>query len=322
MSKHFKTFPPAAEQYNPAAIKESDLLFSHTFDEAGRRHSVDGNPATFAEHGGDKRLSWFNHGVLSGGNDKPSIINFQDNFYETYNEALQPQSYDGKPSGITSSVQEQIYTLEWRNKGLLHRGNDEPARIIYEVGTIVKEIYVLHGIKHRSGGKAAMVSSDEKIWYVQGQLHNPNGLAHKNMKSDLPYDNKYGLYGVELPPAAFKRIKKLEQDKKIPLWVAFLAELNLIENEQLEILNVEETIWDYSISLLWQLHTLGINSENFFIAVEEKAKKHKFFTFHSRSSRRAGKLEGFIDIVQFERAHLDQPTINNQGREKTFNEVF
>ena len=301
MAKHFKRFPKDLACYNPTKLKINGSLTAGTRDESQRLHSFNDEPSLLEIKGEERTISWHNHGVLTRNKAKPCRVSFGDEFYDTFNENSNLHSYNDNPASISTYTEGQSYSLQWRQNNLLHRENDLPARLFYESGFMSNQFYFMNGQEHRSYSQPAAISSEVKAWFVRGELHNKNGKAFMNLGSRINSESKYGLYGVELPLKTFKKIKETESDKNVPLWAAFLFELNLINNEHMKVLNLQEKIWDYSIPIAWQLRTLKVTDKSFIEAVLEQTREDRRIKFRTNKSvNPSSKLDAFINVIKSE----------------------
>jgi hypothetical protein len=296
MRKHFKKLPKDLDRYNPIKMNLNASLTSGIHDENNLLHSYNGDPALLKITGQERAVSWYSHGVLAREEDKPCRIFFGEGYYETFNENNNLHSYGENPATIGTYDDGQSYSVEWKQDGILHRDNDKPARLFYTNGFIENEFYFVNGQEHRSNGQPAVVSPQVTAWYVCGRLHNKNGLAFVNSGSSFVSDSKYGLYGVELSLEAFERIKETEWDKNVPIWVAFLSEFKLINDDQLEAFAAKT--WEYSLPLTWQLRMLDISNQKFVEAVRSQTRNDKRIKFQIQRNTQPLKLDSFIAIVK------------------------
>ncbi len=100
---------------------------------------------------------------------------------------------DGTPSYYTTDeVGHAAGVEQWHVDGMLHRGNDHPADIVYGVNNVqMTRIWYKDGVKHREGDNPAIILMHwggrfirEQCWWFKGKVyrteHKPQRVAYNN----------------------------------------------------------------------------------------------------------------------------------------------
>lgn len=295
MPKHFSKLPAEFEAYNPEVIKLTSSSVE-TFDEQGNYHSFDDKPAAFTTAFQEDLFVWFNHGVLSRGNDKPCRVIFGKYTYETSNDANNSHSYEDSPSNIYEIGNKEGYHFEWRQDGVLHREGNLPALINWSNDWHSKKSHIKKG-----RASSSEYGQGLRTWFICGEMHNANGPASvQNTKKNL-VTKEYGLYGVKLPLEAFERIQAYRVEEKVPLWFAFLYELDLFDTEAVPALKDNVATMICLASTKWVLRSLGVNEDTFSDAVTAKSYENSEYNFSRDEYNAQTRLNSLTNIIEFEK---------------------
>lgn len=198
MPKHFANLPESLEQHNPETICLEDFPFEETQDENGQYHSFNDQPALIYSIEDENQIFiWYNHGVISREDNKPSMIVTSKTKYATSNSSQQLHSFNDDPAEMQFYYGQSGKSLyvTWMKNGELHRENNLPAIIVFSspltgstVWSKVKEQYYLNGELHRGMGEPAYSGDDSKKWVIFGGLHNQDGFALEGYSDEeTPY---------------------------------------------------------------------------------------------------------------------------------------
>lgn len=279
MVKHFDNFPEGLEQYNPEIIQGSDFETPKTFDSQQQLHSFNDKPAVVAKVEASPRsyeeFLWYQHDKIYRENNQPPIVNARANVaYESYNENYELQSYDGMPSNIIcfKKYEELQFQLSWQDDGRLHREGDLPATIDIKHGEIVRSCYLQNGLIHRDNGLPSIIEKTGSSWYVNSALHNSKGPAviFQEKESD-DFSFKWALFGIALSKDVFLSIMSYHEKMKVPLWVAVLCVLKVINESEVNTLKDEENLWNTELPVEWLLKVWGVDEEKFKIRINNFA---------------------------------------------------
>jgi hypothetical protein len=298
MAKLFPNMPPALEEYNPEDVFSDYTKDSKTFDENGKLHSYDDIPSTVEiETTGFKIIVWHSHGKIYREN-KPSYVILDADSFRTYDNEYELHSFNDMPSLI--DVDKGQTTLTWHNHGVNERQGDLPAIIRANQEQILQYSHYEQGKIHRANNQPASFSNSIESWYVKGENHNAEGhssiMKSKNQNPEDTYQT-WHLYNVQLQETAFNSIKTFEIEKRVPIWVAFLYELDVIRDTEISLFLKETGVWDETFPMTWVLKSWGITAENY---------SKKIMDLYYHDSRIANNqtyfsLKSFLEIAEFER---------------------
>lgn len=266
MPKLFKNICAEFDQYNP----EDD--FTHledgeTFDEDGLLHSFDDLPSqvSSSEYEGNRFFLWHSHGKLFRGNDKPVSITYGDNAYSTINANHSFQSYGGKPSRIAYDKNNKMIFASFYKEDGLHRENGLPAQLIFHKTGCLETKFYENNRMHRDGGLPALFTGLEELdgtkqWVIKGYKHREDGPAILYPTTASNRD-KWFLFDIQVSETQFAAVKNVQKEKDIPLWLAFLSILKIVEEVQMNFF-LESNLHN-ELSLEWSLKSLGVTDELF-----------------------------------------------------------
>jgi antitoxin component YwqK of YwqJK toxin-antitoxin module len=188
-------------------------VITETYDEEGRLHSRDGQPALVRKITIQQGLqsfverSWYDHGKLhrggptsrkttttsrsGGGRYFPQIdksIQEAAEEMERIDNAMKVRSFqagEDLPAVTISNDKEILQMSSWYKEGVLHRGRDKPALIMYSDETdqedvTTRECWYREGKLHRERDLPAEIRNDPwgenigKYWYREGLPHREN----------------------------------------------------------------------------------------------------------------------------------------------------
>jgi hypothetical protein len=325
MSKHFGTFPPEFEQYDPEKVLIGGSKIKQTFDENGKLHSFNDVPSFMGKkkgfHTSSYSFEWHFHGELFRENGNPPRIEFSNNSYTTYDENRTIHSYNDQPAMIESYSNGNTL-LSWGSHGLVHRENDLPAVIKVSIPEInegvktysVENIYKFNSLQHRGHGLPAVEREGSSVWMVHGVHHNAQGRAifHKALEASNFRTQDWGLYGFRMLKTHFSKIKKLETSKQIPLWVAVLLFFDFINEENLNLFKTKDNLWDSNIPVEWVLRAWGLTNETFTAKKKALASSRTYARFDNKTYHNMTKesdLQVFLKIVKAEEADTLKPVL-------------
>lgn len=117
-------------------------------------------------------MFWFRHGLLHRDRNKPAFVTPQASMRyvegRLHGEDDEPavELYSSKPPVVVTE-------RKWYCKGLLHRGDDQPAIV-----TTTMKAWYKDGCLHREHNQPALVFDSGEVWYyVRGALHRTDGPA-------------------------------------------------------------------------------------------------------------------------------------------------
>lgn len=305
MTKLFKNFPPELEQYNPdISIAEIEGL-KETFDENGLHHSYNDEPSKVERKYYDLvSFQWHSHGKLYRENGKPFLIAATNSTYYTGDENDNGHSYSDMPSMIL--VEDNYINLEWQSHGESHRDEDLPADITWSIDYDTQEAYCdiekyyTNGVKTRANNLPTDVGNDFMAWRVNGEFHNLTGYALQSTTHDTGEKAyQWFLYGIRVTEEDFNEIISYAKSTKVPVWVSFLATLNVVTIDNINIFKDEEDESSSNIPLQWVLKSWGINAKVFSLNLLDLHEKNnevkKFYPDKEKAI-----LESFISIASLE----------------------
>lgn len=322
MTKFFKSMPSHLEQYNPDEVffddsninktYESGWEVVKTFDENGLLHSYNDVPSLSRRDDVAKEFQWHSHGELYREDNKPVYVSFiNDNYYATYDEKG-AHCFNDMPS-IVQFYKAFSCRITWSEGANKHRENDLPAiiawkKVISDINAarhITNESYYEHGKRHRKHGKPAEVNPNMPMWMVQGVLHNSNSFAlstNKNMSKRVI--KTWSLYGVVMPEQFFNTIKTFNTSTNvplnIPLWVAFLYRLKLIDMKTIRLFVNEENLWSPDVPIAWLIQALGLTDEMFVSRINFLKEKEGNIYFLSKNPISETSLDDFLNVIKSE----------------------
>jgi hypothetical protein len=326
MSKLFQEFPTDIEMYNPDEQWESFNLnyanlkpsledtFISTYDDEGLLHSHDDYPASIQHGISYNTLIWYKHGVVFREGDKSPVIELSkmevDGEYKIYEYASHDannyrQFYGGMPSFVSQDP-ENLTTvhLKWHHNGLVTRYDDLPAVINYRKGVRSEIYHYLNGDYHRDNDLPAIITDTEKTWSILDTYHRENGPAQVKMDQTFPSETYY-LYGIPLEEEKYKNIRLYQNEHKVPIWVAFLREVSLAPEINLEAFMDKDKYWEATLPLVWVVKALGVTEEKW-NRMEDTFRNslQRYIKFTS--------LDKFFDIINYSETRVSsQKTFNN-----------
>jgi hypothetical protein len=136
------------------------------------------------------------------------------------------------------------------------------------------------------------LNSPAFYWSLHKDLHNSNGPSR--MKGSQSKKEWY-LYDVRLSQETFNNVKIFETEKAVPLWVAFLYVLNVIQDDELELFLKESGSWDTNFPINWVLKIWNVTDENF---------HNKVIDLHAKEwlvGQRLFTLDPLLKIIELEK---------------------
>lgn len=262
MPKLFSNLPDEFEQYNPDNSYLDFVKDFATYDENGLLHSYDDEPSSLKiDRYGYKTFTWHSHGDLQR-NDKPAYVQINNFLYNTFDSDGRSHSFNGMPSKI--SIQDDEVLMEWTEHGIPHRLDDKPAFLAKGPKSNPRYIYYNMGKTHRANNQPALANEKHTLWQVEGFNHNATGPSRIGLNKDEYIKPKiWHLYDVHLQEETFLAIKNFEAEKAVPLWVAFLYILHVIQDEEVNLFLDESSAWNNIFPVKWILRSWGITDKNY-----------------------------------------------------------
>lgn len=305
MSKLFRELPTEIEMYNPDEQWESFNLnkFStsslsgdttiETYDDDNLLHSYDDYPAIIEYGTNHNTLVWYKHGVVFREENKPAIIELSKMEvdgaliiyeYATLDFDSNRQTYGDFPSYISLNL-ENFTTVffKWHQKNELSRSGDLPAVITYRRDSR-SEVYYLNGLYHRDNGLPAVINNTERTCFVLDKEHREDGPAQIEMHS-IGQIRTWYLYGHNLKNKTYNQIKLYQDTHKVPIWISFIRELDLVTDSGLQMFMDKDNCWNSLLPPLWIFKALGVNEEKWI----EAHRGYKQFTSFKK----------FLDIITY-----------------------
>jgi hypothetical protein len=295
MPKFFAGMPVEAEQFNPENL-HFDLTKDYaTYDENGFLHSYEDKPSSLTiSTYGDKYFTWHSHGIQYRDDNKPVNIRVSPFLYDTFDAERKRHSFNDMPSRM--SMENGVMWMEWYEHGKLHRENDKPALLTLGKEGFMECTYYKNNEEHRDNGKPAFFSKYNKSWKIEGIKHNSLGPQQTNEKQKYSSFSKFWtLYDVPIQQETFDIIKKLEMEKTVPLWVAFLYTFEVIGNDEFNLFLTEAGTWDESFPITWIFKSWGLTDENYKNKIKEKCDHER------RPNTNAWTLEKLLKITEYEK---------------------
>lgn len=316
MSKLFNGLPPEFEQYNPEnLITKFDLDnryspgYTSTFDNNGLFHSYDDLPSevynTYSGSGTTYTFHWHQHGVLARSGNRPVRVEISESKYSTLDSNNELHSYNGQPAFMNFSVTETAGSvlLKWAEHGCLGKDKDEPS-VIKTWNGFHRKYFHKNNEFHRDNNPA-LIEENKSLWIVASALHNENGPAKvERFRGDSSFSSSWYLYGVHLERPVFNAIKAYQASNNIPLWVAFLCVVGLIDAETLSYFTDTSGKWATRLPTKWIWQALNI-TEQTWDAFASKVYAEDGSKFHNHDTRlefEPARFLRFVAIVEHEEA--------------------
>jgi hypothetical protein len=316
MSKLFLNMPKEFEQFNPEDLLTKlnlttgqSLDNKTTVDENGLLHSFDDLPSTVYHIVGSSYIfQWHEHGILSRSGNRPFHIQMSRDDYKTYDENYKIHSFNGAPGNITDgSVVKSNMSFKWYQHGKAHRDNDEPAEILIRNGFQRKVYYKADEI-HRDFNKPAVTEENRQLWAVVNTLHNSQGSAKIKNFEDLSKKksiSNWYLYGIHLNEEAFCNIKTYQVKQNVPLWVAFLREVKLIDEISITSFTDELGNWNSSLPTSWLLQVFNITEEKWEMFAKKiyKVDTDANYPHDHKLEFKSTRFDQFLAVIKHEETH-------------------
>jgi hypothetical protein len=282
MPKCFNNLPAEFEQYNPELLRFSDFLDEtsagypakviETWDNEGLLHSFDDKPSLGYDYQPESlKLIWTEHGKVYR-QGKPAVVFMApEKQYWVYNNDENLHSFDDTPASIYASPTKDKVEISWMRNGVLHRENNLPALIVHREydeteitssqTTSIEENYYVDGERHRGGSLPAYCRDKEKVWFVHGNLHNATGKAITFHNPVFEPNLSWGLYGVGMNGEIFTQIITYQTQNQVPLWVAFLRVLDVIDDQKIKPFKDNTNSWNINVPISWVLRAWSVTEE-------------------------------------------------------------
>lgn len=299
MPKFFKNFPTNFERYNP---EDNFTLLEdiETRDENDKYHSYDDKPSlVFAKSNESevKDIYWHSHGRINRQNNKPPHVSITKNtYYATYDSNENLHSFNGNPGDIFYDPTNKEFVVTFYKNNLIHRTGGNPAQYAFnEAGQVTGENYYENDYFHRGGGLPAgftkWSNANAKTWAVKSFAHNENGPSYV-LETTTQFQNtlQWALYDIRLTEAVFNTIKFFEEEDSLPIWLAFLKGLKIIDEAQVH--SVLNNNLHKDLPLEWALKSIGITNEIFDHKTSNMKKQ-------SRHYSRGSSLKALLEITKF-----------------------
>jgi hypothetical protein len=294
MPKLFRNICDGFTPYNP----EDDfthLKDGETFDENGLLHSYNDLPSQVfvdPEEYDARTFLWHSHGTLYRENNKPVVIIYDKTSYSTLNEDMVYHSFNENPSRISYNEYEDMLFVSYYENDGLHRENGLPAQLFFTKAGCEEVKFYENNKLHRLNDLPASYdgSEDKKEWAINAYRHRENGPAITYPVTS-PNIDKWILFDVRISETQFTAIKKSQKEKDIPLWLAFLYVLKIVEEVNVNFF-IENNLHN-ELPLEWNLRNLGVTDEVFKQAIIE-LRKTQVKVYESEKT-----LTALIDITRF-----------------------
>lgn len=210
-----------------------------------------------------------NLGVISSCLRSKVIFKDSKAFSQTYDFHNELHSYNDQPAlaSIVATPNSSSMIYQWFSHGVPYRAEGEPFTVVQQNKDTIMT-YDENNEYHSFCDKPAVIVKNKddslntivkKYWYNHGLNIRGNFQPTIEIVKNGQVERNWNLYEIDIPESSYLSIKANVRSHSVPLWAAWLRELEGISHEQFETYINEEGKWETELPAEWILRSWGIN---------------------------------------------------------------
>ena len=188
----------------------------------------------------------------------------------TFDDQRGKQWYkDGKlhrDDNLCANVDTSGRVKQWFKNGLLHRDYDLPAEVWpperpYDIPSYHRNGYYILDLNHRLSDRAQVEVegvNEKAVQHIRYLKSTPSAISGLRAGEEETALEGHALYGVALTRKEFELIKNYAADEKIPLYAAWLIEMERTTKQDVKELKAAD---GFDFPFAWVCRVLGVTDE-------------------------------------------------------------